>query len=127
MWKEAQQALLSADVQKAKNMGDALVTRPPSWGAMNQQSTDQWWAEVMQGKSWYVTSIQNTVALEHVTDQPSPKESSLEATAKPIIQTETARPDASSPLIDNSMFLPVDDKERALILKSSDVVSFTKI
>jgi 2-polyprenyl-6-methoxyphenol hydroxylase-like FAD-dependent oxidoreductase len=57
MWKEAQQALLSADVQKAKNMGDALVTRPPNWGAMNQQLTEQWWAEVMQGKSWYATSI----------------------------------------------------------------------
>lgn len=127
MWKEAQQALLSADVQKAKSMGDALVTRPPNWIAMNQQSTDQWWAEVMQGKSWYVTSIQNTVALEHVTDQPSPKESSLETTDKPTIQTETARPDASSPLIDNAMFPPGDDKERALILKSSDVVSFTKI
>lgn len=53
-------------------MEDALVTRPPNWDAMNQQLTDQWWAEVMQGKSWYATSIPDTVALEHVTDQPIP-------------------------------------------------------
>ena len=56
IWKDAQQKILAADVQKAKNMGEALVTNPPKWESMNQQSTDQWWAEVMQGKSWYATS-----------------------------------------------------------------------
>lgn len=56
MWKENQQVLLREEIQKAKCMGAALVSDPPDWKSMNQELTQQWWAQVMQGKTWYATA-----------------------------------------------------------------------
>ena len=55
-WKRIQQLSLLEEVQKAKVMGDALVTNPPDWTSMNQELTDEWWARVMHKKTWYATS-----------------------------------------------------------------------
>ncbi|MFJ1266959.1 NAD-binding protein [Legionella lytica] len=56
LWKESQHQQLIEETQKAKAMGDALVSHTPDWNSMDQESTDAWWAKVMQGKAWYVTS-----------------------------------------------------------------------
>lgn len=57
LWKEKQQFYLSEEVQKAKHMGDALVTNSPVWESMNQPLMDQWWSDIMQNKSWYATTL----------------------------------------------------------------------
>lgn len=62
-WKEMQQSLISEESQKAKTIGEALVTNPPNWKLMDQQLTDEWWAGVIQGKTWYVTSKTDNAAL----------------------------------------------------------------
>lgn len=54
-WQSTQKTVIAEEIQKAKNMGAALVTHSPNWSCMSQQSTDQWWAQVMQGKAWYAT------------------------------------------------------------------------
>ena len=54
-WKLMQQKTNFEEIQKAKNMGEALVTHQPDWYAMSQESTDQWWSHIMQGKTWYGT------------------------------------------------------------------------
>lgn len=63
LWKEKQQLFLSEEVQKAKYMGDALVTNPPDWVSMNQQLMNQWWLGVMQNKSWYATNAADSSSL----------------------------------------------------------------
>lgn len=57
LWKEQQQFFLSEEVQKAKQMGNALVTNPPVWESMDQALMDKWWSDIMQNKSWYATTI----------------------------------------------------------------------
>lgn len=54
-WKEMQQRVANEEVPKAMVMGKALVTESPDWTTMNQTSMDHWWAEIMQGKTWYAT------------------------------------------------------------------------
>ena len=56
LWKKNQQLQLIEETQKAKAMGEALVSHTPDWHSMDQESTDAWWARVMQGKVWYATS-----------------------------------------------------------------------
>lgn len=54
-WKILQTKANSDEIQKANMMGRALVTHSPDWNALDQASTDQWWNDVMQGKTWYAT------------------------------------------------------------------------
>lgn len=58
-WQMIQQKYASEELPKARNMGDALVTNPPIWHDMNQESSSAWWTEVMQGKKWYATDNVN--------------------------------------------------------------------
>jgi 2-polyprenyl-6-methoxyphenol hydroxylase-like FAD-dependent oxidoreductase len=62
-WKEIQQTLVSEENQKAKTIGNALVTNPPNWKLMDQQSADEWWAGVIRGNTWYATSKTDRSAL----------------------------------------------------------------
>lgn len=55
MWKHKLSLLMSDEVPKATRMGEALVTHSPDWMQMNQQSMDQWWKDVMQGRKWHAT------------------------------------------------------------------------
>ncbi|WP_058534527.1 FAD binding domain-containing protein [Legionella saoudiensis] len=56
LWKQNQQQQLVEETQKAKAMGEALVSHTPDWHLMDQESMDAWWAKVMQGKIWYATN-----------------------------------------------------------------------
>ncbi len=56
LWKQNQQQQLIEETQKAKAMGEALVSHTPDWHLMDQESMDAWWAKVMQGKIWYATN-----------------------------------------------------------------------
>lgn len=60
LWKQNQQQQLIEETQKAKAMGEALVSYTPDWNLMDQESTDAWWTKVMQGKVWYATSDRET-------------------------------------------------------------------
>lgn len=63
IWKETQQTRISEENQKAKTIGNALVTNPPNWKLMNQQSADEWWEYIMRGSTWYATSKAGKSAL----------------------------------------------------------------
>jgi 2,6-dihydroxypyridine 3-monooxygenase len=56
-WQESQQEMAEEETSKAITMGRALVTHSPNWNQMNQDSTDEWWGKVMQGKTWYATEM----------------------------------------------------------------------
>lgn len=56
-WQQLQRHVITEEIQKAKIMGHALVTHPPKWASMTQTSTDQWWTEIMQNKTWYATAV----------------------------------------------------------------------
>lgn len=88
LWKEKQQALLTEESHKAKCMGEALVTHTPDWQLMGQESMEQWWLTVMQGKNWYATStpansplVDNTIFLQERDKKNTPVVPNLESTA----------------------------------------------
>ncbi|KTC65189.1 monooxygenase, FAD-binding (plasmid) [Legionella adelaidensis] len=54
-WKNLQQKSNAEEIEKAKIMGKALVTAPPSWQDMTQEKFDVWWSQVMKAQSWYAT------------------------------------------------------------------------
>ncbi|KTD48948.1 6-hydroxynicotinate 3-monooxygenase precursor [Legionella rubrilucens] len=51
-WKDKQQKTNAEEVDKAKKMGDALISNPPDWSGMDQKSMDVWWTQIMLGHTW---------------------------------------------------------------------------
>lgn len=54
-WNKSQLSAAQMQSSLAKILGRALVTEPPKWESMDQESTNQWWNDLMSGKSWYAT------------------------------------------------------------------------
>ncbi len=56
VWNEAQKKKTQSLMELSKRFGDALVTASPDWTKMDESTTPQWWADLMQGKTWYATT-----------------------------------------------------------------------
>lgn len=91
-WSDSQ--LLAAEKQSslAKMLGRAMVTEPPNWQSMDQESTSHWWSDLMQGKNWYAIDKTSTeIAIFEIEKQFTPQnDAELEKLSKILTQTHLA-------------------------------------
>lgn len=116
-WKKNQQTQLADEVQKAKNLGDNLVKFTPNWNTMNQESTNKWWSEVMQGKLWYATAT--TSSIKYAIEESTSQEDGLITNNEANNAKESTKSDIL-PLINNSIFASAEDNKESLTLVSAD-------
>ena len=57
-WNEEQLALTAQQTGIAKAIGEGMVTDPPNWELMDQNSTAQWWDHLMKGRKWYAIPVE---------------------------------------------------------------------
>jgi 2-polyprenyl-6-methoxyphenol hydroxylase-like FAD-dependent oxidoreductase len=55
-WNQAQTQKNAGFAAVSKSIGKAMVTETIDWSAMTPEKMTEWWAAVMQGKTWYATS-----------------------------------------------------------------------
>ncbi len=58
-WADEQFATEKKLYQLGEIFGRELVTNPIDWGKMDQKMMNNWWSEVLQGKSWYKSKAKN--------------------------------------------------------------------
>ncbi len=54
-WQKETLAQRSAMYDLSKKMGEALVLKGPDWKTMTPEKMQVWWADIIQGQSWYTT------------------------------------------------------------------------
>lgn len=67
LWSDRQVLVADKQATLAKALGRAMVTKPPHWETMEQDTTSRWWDDLMQGKNWYAidnNSVDMTAVFE---------------------------------------------------------------